>query len=238
MSDTNSGHAETREEALEAIAELYRANPLLREMKEYQNSRFTEDVEFELNVPSGKVVISADLSDFFNLDPETEKRESAWRMLMYERRTRDYAKDKSAWVTLYENYPHVISQPGGSITFDRLIAPDEEFEEEPFDGAFYKDQLTEGETILPYSPRGYEMHLADYDEWVSRGGSPDDAITGEDVYNASEYDVAVIEVTAGKYRFTSYSVNDNFWGPGQMPTDIDNDRGRTCFAKMTLVEAY
>lgn len=244
MSDENSDKTalpDRVQEALDAIKQMYRDNPLLREMKQYQNSRFTEDIEFELDVPSGKIVISADLSDFFNLDPETEKRESAWRLMMYERRTRDYAKDKSAWVSLYENYPKVILQSDGTLTFDRLLFPDDDFEDFETDEeevSFYNAQLEEGETMLPYVPRGYQMHVADYDEWVSRGGDPDSAVTGEDLGDAEEYDVAVIEIPAGRYKFTSYSVNDDFWGPGQMPTDIENHRGRTCFAKMSLVEAY
>lgn len=232
---SNDSSNETIADTLKQLADLYRRNPLLREMDEYQKSRFTEDIEFELDVPSGKIVISADLSDFFNLDPETEKRESAWRIIIYERRTRDYAKDKSAWVSLHENYPHLILQPDNTLTFDRLLSPDDDFESEEEETSFYNAQLSEGESILPYSPRGYQMHLADYDEWIDRGGSPDSVVKDSDLPNADEYDVAVVEVAAGRYKFTSYAVNDDFWGPHQQPTDITNDRGRVCFAKMSLI---
>lgn len=212
-------------------------NPLLVEMREYQNKSFNENISFELNIPSGKIVISHDMDDLFPLSKEIATRENAWRMILHPERTLHYANLNTAYVQLAQICPRTIVNSQGGVLFECLPDVDDEHmnNNDRFDYEIYDNQsLTNEESLTGYIPRSNAMHIADYDAWIKAGGDKDSLLSGEEVWEADDYDPVVLEITAGRYLFTSYASNDDFW------KNIDRrfSRSRGSVAKMELIESY
>ena len=216
---------------------MYHFNPLLEEMEEYQNKGFNENISFELNIPSGKIVISHDMDDLFPLSKEIATRERAWRMIMHPERTLHYANLNTAYVQLAQICPRTIVNSQGGVLFACLPYADDEGmdDNDRFDYELYdKKSLTDEESLTGYIPRSGAMHIADYDEWVKAGGDKDELLSGEEVWEADDYDPVVLEITAGRYLFTSYASNDEFWKGAEKRFS----RSRVSVAKMELIESY
>lgn len=217
---------------------MYHFNPLLEEMEEYQNKGFNENISFELNIPSGKIVISHDMDDLFPLSKEIATRERAWRMIMHPERTLHYANLNTAYVQLAQICPRTIVNSHGGVLFDCLPYSDDDehmSDNDRFDYEIYdKESLTDEESLTGYIPRSNAMHIADYDAWIKAGGDKNSLLSGEEVWKADDYDPVVLEITAGRYLFTSYASNDDFW------KDIDSrfSHSRGSVAKMDLIESY
>lgn len=215
---------------------IYHQNPLLEEMEEYQKTTFTENISFELNIPSGKIVISSDMDEIFPPSKEIEIRENEWHMILQNHRTKYYAQNNTAYVPLGDIFPHVIIRGKSAVLFDHLPLPDDEnlSEEDLFEYENYnKKSLTDEEILTGYRLTKSSMHIADYDEWVKAGGDETELLRGEGIWDAEEYDSVLIEIPAGRYQFTSYSSNGNFWKNEEA---IWNSRGSV--AKMEIIEAY
>lgn len=232
---------EEREEFLNLALEfitLRHESPWLNEMEEYQKTRFTENITFEMSIPSGKIVICDELEKLFPLSEEINTREGQWRMILHPERTHHYESLNIGYAPTGEIYPHTIINSHGDVLFDYLPVcqnDEEEFVDgDKFDGeTYHKESLAEGEILTGHVSRSYEMHVVDYDAWIQAGGDKEELIS-KNVWEAEEYEPVVIPVTPGRYRFTSYSSNDVFWEQGD--ARFDNSRGSV--AKLELIEAY
>lgn len=225
--------------ALDTVT-LHHENPWLVEMEEYQKTRFTENITFEMSIPSGKIVICNKLDNLFPVSEEIDTREKQWNMILHNERVRYYGDLNIGYVLMQDMFmaPRTIINAHGDVLFDYLPLCEDDGETFIEGDRFYyethdKKSLLEGEILTGHITHTYSMNIVDYDAWIEAGGD-EEALVSEDIWEADEYDPVVIPVTPGRYRFTSYASNDDFWEQGK--ANFDNCRGSV--AKMELIESY
>lgn len=201
-----SGDSERAAKAREALAEALQALGQPR-----RPDPFLGNTVVDINVPSGKLIMSDDLRAVEKY--RVEMRES----INYGRGCDLYARDHAeqvnvAYASVGNTCPTITVNADGVIKF---VNPDYD----DTDSAI----LEEGETNVGWICTDlWAVMAVDYQQWLDDGGKPVDEANAE--YAVQSF--TVLDVEPGKYRWTVYSHSDNF--------DRDAD-GRVLFAELEKI---
>lgn len=163
-----------------------------------QREPFPHDTVVEINVPSGRVLISDDLrgAPKYRLEPPAS--------LNYRAGLDDYARlfaeqANMAYAFVGNSCPSVYRE---ERTGD-LIVMNPAYDEETDDYL-----AVEGATkIATVCTDLWATMIVDYEEWLAAGGDDLDTLNGR---NAIDWAYTVVEIPAGRYRWTAFSHNEGF----------------------------
>lgn len=180
-----------------------------------EQDEFTGTTVVEISVPSGKLIAADSLRriEHFNIDAPLSMNSGAgldaWAQVVAK-------QSNTAYAFVGNSCPTVTRQPDGSL---EVISP--AFNEETDEPVFHKGESPVAEICTDL----WATMLTDYQNWLDHNG-PDISIAnqpfGTDVYT-------VIDVAAGKYRWTVYSHSDDF--------DMHAE-GRVTYARLECIEKY
>jgi hypothetical protein len=173
---------------------------------------FTGNTVVEIDVPSGKLIAADSLCSVphFNVEPPLSINYGvgldAYAVLLAKRANANYA-------FVGNSSPVIARQADGSL---EVISPEW--------GDFDEPVLNAGETIVARICTDlWATMLTDYQNWLDHGGP--DIGTANDAYALEKY--TVIEVPAGRHRWTVFSHADGF--------DM-HAAGRVTYARLERIE--
>lgn len=205
-----AAHKSGDTEAIKAASEAIDA--VLKDIKPSKPEPFHEDTVVEINVPSGKLIMSDDLRTVKKYDIDSPI------SINYGRGCDALAKlcaeqANLAYAQVGNSCPSITVNADGVIQF---VNPEWD---ESTDIATFED----GETKVGWICTDlWAVHVTDYQEWLDNGGKPVEEANSK--YAIEKY--TVLDVKPGRYRWTVFSHNDNFDGWGQ---------GRKVYAKLELI---
>lgn len=165
----------------------------------------------EITVPSGRLIAADDLRSvpLFNIETPYDRRGHMDLDVLAEAQARD---TNAAYVYVGNSSPSVLRKPDGSL---EVVSPEYGDEDEGL--------LHEGEVpVASICTDLWATMMTDYQHWLDQGGPAVET-------DGSWSKFTVIDVPAGRYRWTMYSHVPGF--------DMDAE-GRTTYARLELIEAY
>lgn len=176
---------------------------------------FTGDTVVEIDIPSGRLIAADSLCSVghFDIDPPLSINSGvgldAWAQLL--------AKDANTGYAFVGNTcPKITRQVDGSL---EVVSP--EYDEDLDDSVFKA-----GETVVARICTDlWATMLTDYQSWLEHGGPAIEA--ANEGFALKKY--TVVEVPAGKYRWTVFSHKDTF---------DTHAEGRVTYARLECIRKY
>lgn len=201
IADYKAAHKSGDPEAIKAAREAI--NRVLANLQPPKPEPFHEDTVVEINVPSGKLIMSDDLREVAKYDIDSPI------SINYGRGCDALARISAeqanlAYAQVGNSCPSITVNTEGVIQF---VSP--EYDEDTNSVIFEDGEVKVGWIITDL----WAVMAVDYQQWLDDGGKPVEEANAE--YPTDPY--TVLEVKPGKYRWTVFSHNDSFdgWADGR-----------------------